>query len=259
MAWRRYGRRRYYRRSRFSRRRLGGRFRRRGYGRRRSRSTRSSTVKLSRQLVYGFGISGTGTDTTYAPFTFQFNGMPGFLDYADTYSEFRVVKARLQVSRVTPNGSSGLNVSPTFDSTSNLLVVPSASMASLRPPVPYTQASTDSSYLPPLIEEQLRQSRWQKQYYPNTTTQAITVGFQPFTFRAAFAPSQGTASVYQKVWRGRNWTPMSWVSSTSEHIDWFGPYIMMNTFADVSATAGSNGVRSVPCTLTVWVQFRGQR
>nr|UBJ25961.1 putative capsid protein [Sichuan rat gut-associated circular DNA virus 3] len=246
MAWFRRGRRLVRRRRRYRtfRRRFTFRRRRRVF----RRSTSSSLVKLTYQTKYTF----RGASDTYAPFSFVPQGIPGFQDYSTTYSQYRIVKARLQVSRVrNGTGSSG---APQLDEKSNVLVVPSRPMASLLPPVPVTASNLDASYMPALSENQLRQSRWQKQYYPNTTTQAVSIGFHPFTFQAAFAPTAGnTQVVYQRVWKGRNWTPMQWAVQQSP-ADYFGPYVVINGFNDEPSSS-----ISVPITLTVYVQFRGQR
>lgn len=253
MAFRRgYGRRRYYRR-RFSwRRRFGRRLGRRRYGRRRTRTTRSSLIKLTWQNSFAFGDTGG----TYNPFQFQMNSIPGFSDYSTTYSQFRIVKAHLQLMRSRASDTDG---NPIFEELSNVLIVPSGPFASMSAPVALSQVHSPVNYLIRQSESALRQSRWQKQLYPNTTTQAVHVGFHPFTFNAAFAPALDASSasprVYQRIWKGRNWTPMTWVNNLqSSGVTFFGPYVLVNSKNDEHAE-----VSGVPFTLTLYVQFRGQR
>lgn len=251
MAWRRgYGRRRYYRRRFTWRRRFGRRLSRRRYGRRRARSTRSSVIKLSWQNSFTFA----NTDGSYSPFEFQMSSIPGFSDYSTTYSQFRILKAHLQLLRGRSEGEGGV----AFDQLSNVLVVPSGPFAALNPPVPLSQVHNPLNYLRSQTEATLRQSRWQKQLYPSTTTQAVHIGFHPFSFRAAFAPaidaSSASPNVYQRMWKGRSWTPMTWVNVVSSGTTYYGPYVIVN---------GSNDEPSssvlAPFTLTLYVQFRGQR
>lgn len=49
-----------------------------------------------------------------------------------------------------------------------------------------------------------------------------------------------------------------WVTSSATGVKFYGPYVMMNTFQDTQGPNTGNLV-AVPVTLTVYLQFRGQR
>ena len=94
--------------------------------------------------------------------------LPGFSDYQATYSHFRIIKARLYVSRTVGDNDGALY---------NYLVVGSRPFAATSAG---TQANS-ATLVPPQEEKALRQTKWQKVHYPNTTTQRVSIGFYPYT------------------------------------------------------------------------------
>ena len=102
----RYGR--YYRK----RYRTNRRYRRRTTYRRRfkrvrryhRRGTASSVVKLTLDATWGIGADTNGWNA----FSFSPLSLPGFSDYQATYSHFRIIKARLYVSRTVGDNDGAL-------------------------------------------------------------------------------------------------------------------------------------------------------
>ena len=122
MAWtyrsRRYSSRtvrRSFRRRRMARPRYRPRYRRS----RRSRKAASPVVKLTSEITWDNFAQPSGQARRYSPFYFAPVQLPGFPDYQLTYSQFRVLKCRLQLSL----GSEGGEVDN----------FPSRSQSSLRP------------------------------------------------------------------------------------------------------------------------------
>lgn len=239
MAW--YGRRRFRRYRRYGRRRYRRSFSRRRYSRRRSRSTRSSTVKLTHEFSYQFRDGPQGIRNN--ALRFEPTTIPGFQDYFNVYTHFRIKKAVLRVS-----------VDPTH--TSNFLVVPSSAFASTMPPVLDTDPQNPASYLSTISEEQLRQSRWQRIVYPDTTRTGLTIPFMPYTMISTHGPSTlQTTQLWQRLWPARKWMPLTWAYGASveaaKSLSFFGPFVVQSALTDGSWTPA--------CTLTLYLQFKGQR
>lgn len=197
-------------------------------------------------------------------FSFSPLSLPGFSDYQTTYSHFRILKAKLFINRqMTATAQDGSSV--TLDgSTWNYLVVGSRPFAATRGPLtssgaPYT------SYVPAQLVEALRQTKWQRVHYPSTTTQRVTAGFYPYTMVGTFGPAlvngSGANVQYQRIWEGKRWMPFNWALDESggpdKPVGFFGPYIV----ADTPTGTGNPQFRalSANCTLSVSVQFKGQR
>ena len=101
MAWtyrsRRYSSRtvrRSFRRRRMARPRYRPRYRRN----RRSRKTASPVVKLTSEITWTNFAQSSGQARRYSPFYFAPTQLPGFPDYQLTYSQFRILKCKLQLS-----------------------------------------------------------------------------------------------------------------------------------------------------------------
>ena len=102
MAWT-YRSRRYssrtVRRS-FRRRRMARpRYRRRYRRSRGSRKTASPVVKLTSEITWDNFAQPSGQARRYSPFYFAPTLLPGFPDYQLTYSQFRILKCKLQLAR----------------------------------------------------------------------------------------------------------------------------------------------------------------
>ena len=65
---------------------------------RRSRKTASPVVKLTSEVTWTNFAQSSGQARRYSPFYFAPTQLPGFPDYQLTYSQFRVLKCRLQLS-----------------------------------------------------------------------------------------------------------------------------------------------------------------
>ena len=121
------------------------------------RMTVPSGSALSQDAVWNlFNTSGETTPDTrrWYPFAFTPGTIPGFAEYKATYSHFRILKAKLYISRNV------LNVEGV--PTTILLWVADLSRLSL------TGGATayPYAYVPPQKEDALRQSRWQKDLLP---------------------------------------------------------------------------------------------
>ena len=185
--------RRYRRRSRSTR-----RFRRRTtYGRRfkrfrryRRRSTASAVIKLTQDATWNLN-DGQATPRWNA-FSFSPVSLPGFSDYQTTYSHFRILKAKLFVSRTIGDNDGSLY---------NYLVVGS------RPFAATSSATTASGpiLVPPQLENDLRQTKWQRIHYPNTTTQRVSAGFYPYTMIGTQGPAAfGSETEWFRIWESRS-------------------------------------------------------
>ena len=260
MAWtyrsRRYSS-RMVRRS-FRRRRMGRPRYRRRYGRRRSsRKTTSSVVTLTQDASWSlFNPSVSGSPRTWNPFVFSPASVPGFMDYKTTYSHFRILKAKLYLSRAL-NRDTG--------STYNYLVVGSRPFAAVQT-VP-TPAPDPFSFVTAQLENDLRQTKWQKVRYPGTTKNVVTVGFYPYTMVQTYGPiSAGSnGNVWQRIWEGKRWMPFAWARgrsglSTDAGIAFYGPYVVVDSSTgEVPDPVLGKDENVVQCTLRLTVQFRGQR
>ena len=247
----RYGR--YYRK----RYRTNRRYRRRTTYRRRfkrvrryhRRGTASSVVKLTQDATWGIGADTNGWNA----FSFSPLSLPGFSDYQATYSHFRIIKARLYVSRTVGDNDGALY---------NYLVVGSRPFAATSAG---TQANS-ATLVPPQEEKALRQTKWQKVHYPNTTTQRVSIGFYPYTMIGTFGPpgvSSNNTNWY-RIWEAKRWMPFKWALKTGSEtnptfqgVTFFGPYMVVDT--NKGNIPGATGNVVAQCTLQVHVQFKGQR
>ena len=260
MAWT-YRSRRYssrtVRRS-FRRRRVAGpRYRRRYRRGRRSRKTTSSVVTLTQDATWSlFNLVPVGSPRTWNPFVFSPASVPGFMDYKTTYSHFRILKAKLYLSRA-------LNRDP--GSTYNYLVVGSRPFAAVQA-VP-SPTEDPFAFVPAQPEKDLRQTRWQKVRYPNTTKNVVTVGFYPYTMVQTYGPisAGGGGNIWQRIWEGKRWMPFAWARghqgfSTEAGIAFYGPYCVVDSSTgEVPDPVLGKDENVVQCTLRITVQFRGQR
>ena len=65
---------------------------------RRSRKTASPVVKLTSEITWTNFAQQSGQARRYSPFYFAPTQLPGFPDYQLTYSQFRILKCKLQLS-----------------------------------------------------------------------------------------------------------------------------------------------------------------
>lgn len=291
MAWsRRYGRRRSYRRYRSrrwsSRSRPSRRYRR--YGKR--SGTRSSLVKLTWQTPVNMQ-----TPTGVRPLSFSPTQLPGFMDYFNVYSQFRIVKGNLKVHLDTAPVQPVTGQDPPTQVLTNqqwtFLKVASR-------PFIEDQAQENARLLAdgsfeggisnqvfdvadlqePIV--QLRQSKWQKQYYPSDVRNVLSFNFRPYTLSWSGMPLLGptpsstadrrvlTSQSYLRAMRPGSWMPMSFTGvsqlaasgttlQSRGSVVFYGPYL-----ARLLANQGDGQVLTEwnpVCTMTLYVQFKGQR
>lgn len=181
------------------------------------------------------------------------------MDYQTVYSQFRILKARLDISRARGN-----DAIPAAD---NYLIVPSRAFALAGQPIgmvgQQAPSVTWSQYVPDQTEDALRQTRWQKVLYPSAITQKVHTSFKPYTMTAGFGPviasheATGTGVIWPRIWEGYKWMPFKWANTTATtglqvRLAFFGPYLVQNVI-------GTGGSTAFPTTLTLYVQFRGQK
>lgn len=222
------------------------RFRRRYRSRSRS-GTVSSVVKLTYEL--GFDPRGTGAyQGLWVPVTVIPSDIPGFLDYNAVYSKFRIKKCVLMINR-------------TETTSLNYLVVPSRAFAE-HSVITGNTVGQPYNNVPPQGEQALRQTKWQKEFFPSTVSGKVRVAWHPYTTVSSFGPNtaQTASRLFQKVWNLNRWTPMAWVQTASTGTPTpfvtFGPYIVPNDAETNDApAAGAYPIKSV---LTLYCQFAGQ-
>lgn len=183
----------------------------------------------------------------YVPFSFNPAEIPGFSEYEAVYSKFRLLKATIDIGRTPTEGNT--NFLPI-----NFLIVGSRPFAETTSPVDLS--SNVQRYVPPQVEDALRQTRWQKVKYPNSITQRVRVGFKPYTMVTAYGPSTATAQVYQRIYEARKWMPFTWANTQNKKVVYFGPYVVTNNVLQAEGT-GSQAAAVV--TLTLYCQFSGQK
>lgn len=206
------------------------------------------------------------------PLVFTPDQFPGFTEYSTTYSQFRILKAQCKVHIALPEDSETnaplsnqpytyLRVAsrPFLESKAIYREVPQGGA-----PIAVTQALAAFQ----VTATDIRQSRWQRQYYPSDIKNVVSFKFYPYTLEWSGKPVGGLTPVsttaagmtYPKWRSGRRWMPMSFVASipgAEDDVTFFGPYFnrLLSTQADSQALAEFAPV----CTLSIWVQFRGQK
>lgn len=241
-------------------RRYGTRYRPRTGGR--GRGTKSGVVKLTFESLWV-----TAADGRYNCFNFVPSQVPGFDDYRSVYTQFRFVKAKLDISRCVTSAN-GEGVIPPSD---NYLVVGSRPFAETTLAVQTAGGAgtplEPADFVPPQLETDLRQTRWQRVLYPSAITQKIHLSFKPYTMTAAFGPTttngntEPASFVWQRTFEASRWMPFTWAGTTAgatttpRNLWFFGPYMVQNT--PTSQAGPRQG--SHQCTLTLYAQFRGQK
>lgn len=266
----RYSRRRYRNPYRRFKRRYRRRSRRGGIN-----ATRSRTVRISSQLSLPFTIAIPSGSSTYYPIPLVFTPtqLPGFIEYASTYSEFRILKARCKVHLAVPGDEQEQALLSNQPYT--YLRVPS------RPYIEDTALGlgTGAGGSPTTIQniivsnstsiDQLRQSRWQRQYYPSDIKNSVSFKFYPYTLAwcgrpvgntVSGAPGGASGNAYVKYQSGRQWMPMSFLAANStvnDDVSFLGPYFVRLFSSQPDSQAIQQFTPVV--TLTVYCQFRGQK
>lgn len=251
------------------RRRLGfsvRRKRQRRYSWRRSRrtgATRTRTIKFQVQLNFTLQASGSAL-----PFVFSPTQLPGFLDWQTTMSEFRLLKAKVQVA-INPGATTGggpADQASTFLRASSRAFVTTTAHV-LDPANPEGLANLSLANLFKQVPQAVRQTKFTKQVYPSDTRNVLTFGFYPYTLQWAGKLYNSATPVmtayntqYLEYRSARRWMSMSYLGASAaanDDVAFLGPYLMKlasnlpdtQTLADWAPT----------CLLTVYAQFRGQK
>ena len=239
------------------------RYNRRRWGTRRvAKKTVSAVVNLSQDSVWNLfnpQLETTPDTRQWYPFAFTPGTVPGFTDYQTTYSHFRILKAKLYISR------RALGVEGT---TNNYLIVGSRPFAAVT--LPGSAATNPYLYVPPQREADLRQTKWQKICYPSTVRNVVTASFHPYTITESYGPivNGSGGNLWPRIYEGRKWMPFSWVTAgrqvgqqtiPASGISFYGPYMVIDTSGGELPKPGDNAQVGVECTLRITVQFKGQR
>ena len=125
-------------------------------------------------------INENGQKMFYA-YSFEPAGMPGFSEYQAVYSHFRIVKAKMYLTtQYRDYDGQGLT---------NYIVVGSRPFAATAAPLEKYPVS-ETYFVPVQAEESLRQAKYQRFHYPNSTTQCVAASFYPYTMVANPGPTQ---------------------------------------------------------------------
>lgn len=232
----------------------------RRYGRRRvSRKTTSSPVTLTLDASWSLFNPASpdgNTPRTWNPFVFSPVNVPGFMDYRTTYSHFRVLKAKLYISRA-------INSDP--GTTYNYLVVGSRPFAASE--VVASTTGSPFAFVPAQTEAALRQTKWQKVRYPGTTKNVVTAGFYPYAIVQTYGPisAGSTGNLWQRIWEGKRWMPFAWARpqvgvTPARGMAFYGPYMVVDSSTgEIPDPSLGQDTNEVQCTLKITVQFKGQR
>ena len=217
-------------------------------------------MTLSQDAVWNLFIpseESTLDTRKWYPFAFTPATVPGFAEYKATYSHFRILKAKLYISR---------NVLSVEGSTNNYLVVGSRPFAAVT--LPGSTTAYPYAYVPPQKEADLRQARWQKIYYPSTVRNVVTTSFHPYTMIETFGPltTGSTGNLWPRIWEGRKWMPFSWVQAPrldvagngTNGITFYGPYMVVDTSTGELPKPGTKAQVGVECTLRISVSSKGR-
>lgn len=210
------------------------------------------------------------------PLSFNPSQLPGFLDYASTYSEFRILKAVCKVHIAHEGEDAGnsplSNLPYTYLRVASRPFVESAAVAAGgQGGNPIGIANILAARR--LSINDLRQSRWQRQYYPSDIKNSVTFKFYPYTLEWCGKPvgnyEQVDPSVsgisYLRYRSGRRWMPMSFLGTTpsspvsTDDVAFLGPYFQRLISTEPDPGANTLQEFTPVCNLSIWVQFRGQK
>lgn len=250
--YRRFRTSRYLRKPRYSR---SVRTRRYRYRRRASRSTKSSIVKLSAEVVWQASSAGK-----WVAFKFSPSNIPGFSEYAAVYSRFRILGCQMYTNRTAATDGSG------NQSNDHYLIVPSRTFARTTGPFKVGSSPDAEGIVPAQLETDLRQTKWQREIRPSNVRPYFRVGFKPYCMVGTYGPSSATDMLYYRVHELTRWTPMSWAIGQTAPvvvypISCFGPYIVSNNNITNQDPTSSDPDPIVTYTsvLQVRFQFCGQK
>lgn len=279
-----YGRRRRHSRRRYALRRL--RYRRRYRFRRnrhtRNRGTRSAVIKLSATISFQVAIQ-YGTTAVpvmrYFPITFDPGSFPGFTEYTQVYTQYRVLYCKAVVTRpktidqCTCYDARGERLDSNCQTSyqSRLLVVPSRSFAQyLVLPDPNDQAQEQNPRFQVRSEiGGLFQSRYHKLLAPPVTRTSFRFSFIPYY--VSLYPTQGGSSsnIVENARPAAVQRPIScrrWLPFNATEFALYGPFLAPlendNTpmiDVDRSSTTSPVYLTHLDCFVTVYLQFKGQR
>ena len=100
---------------------------------------------------------------------------------------------------------------------------------------PGNQSSGPAALVPPQLETDLRQTKWQKIRNPPTTSLVVPIGFHPYTLIQTNGPATtGTSNrMWQRTWEAKRWMPFTWAQvgmpgAGAGGIAFYGPYVVVD-------------------------------
>lgn len=215
------------------------------------------------------------------PFMFTPAQVQGFMEYAPVYSEFRILKAKIEIvdmgvfnaaSGQGPGGIgwSGVSQNPFAVVSSQPFTTNYAFQADPLQQVVQNLTLTNLVAKPP---DALLQSRWARLRKPRTTETGITIGFYPYQLTWAahgITTANGSVNGYVEQRSGRRWMPMSFFGvqagqeNPNDDVVFLGPYIP-TVHVSSRRQAGGNvedgdwPLNQIRARLTLYMQFRGQK
>lgn len=188
----------------------------------------------------------------WSPFIFFPVGIPGFRDYLDTFTHFRVLKCVMNVSTYYPDDTNFAAL--------NYLVVGSRPFANTQGAS--TVSDGPAEYVPSKNESDLRQTRWQRVVYPSKSSTKVRIGFHPYTMVATFGPATTQSAIWPRVWEGKRWMPVNWAETrgagNNPGLAFYGPYLVVQRPYNEDPESASASFYTVRGTLELMVQFKGQ-
>lgn len=233
--------------------------------RRRQGATRTRVIKFQTQIAFTLQTSGG----LAVPFTFSPTQLPGFLEWQNTMSEFRILKAKLKVA-INPGATTGGGPA---DQTSTFLRCPSRPYVcskAIALPQSGDGVGVYNLALDTILQATLneaRQSKFTKQIYPSDDRNVLSFGFYPYTLQwsgKVYNSAAGNVSAantqYLEYRSARRWMSMSFLgatNATTDDVAFYGPYLfrLASNLPDTQTLAAWAPV----CLMTVYCQFRGQK
>lgn len=250
------------------------------------RATRTRVVKLSTEVL-AWTMTPDNPPNPFAPQSVPFLFTPamcnGFLEYAPVYSEFRIMKASLDITDLgvyTVTDPDTENEAVKFIPVNGQVFTytssqPFTNNAAIVMPTPQITSMPVRDFCA-RIQTDLLQSRWSRLRKTRTTTSGVRVSFYPYqlSWKAhGLAGPQGQTQGYVEQLSGRRWMPMSFFGQNPQDnpvddVLFIGPYLP--SVQTTILTRGSGGqppkeqtgnipISAIRARLTVYLQFRGQK
>lgn len=202
------------------------------------------------------------------PFFFNSNVLTALRDYSGAYSQWRILSARLKMFRgETVQTCDCTNTGGETEHNCQIVMRHGWAVASSKQlfrGYAYTDASNKgwSTFLPGQSLADLRQCKYYRETFPNTTRLYASFAFKPWWICGGTGPDLtmsggGTTLQYAQARACSRW--MSMDLSLQYPVPLFGPYICPLTPEQSQYQSYSSPNPAFSCELCLTVQFKGQR